>query len=64
MFREELGRWLLGTIQPIELARLLLIAWLVSAFIVSLIHAIKVKEGRRLSLVRVLASIWLLLNIV
>ena len=64
MLREELGKWFLGTVQPIELARLLLIAWLASAFIVSLISVIKVKEGRRLSLLRVFVSIWLLLNIV
>lgn len=64
MLREELGKWILGTVQPLEIARLLLIAWLVSAFIVSLVSAIKEKKGRRLSILRVFVSIWLLLSII
>jgi len=64
MFRKEVGIQLLSTLQPIDLIRLLLVAWLISTFIVSLVHAINIREGRRLSVLRVIVSVWLLLNII
>lgn len=64
MLREIVVMQLSSTLQPIELFRLLLATWLASTFIVSLTYAVKVKEGRRISILGAIASLWLLLSII